>query len=113
MANLTVRRLEQAKEILDRHNASFLESHYLDERGLEMELRELWGLGYQELKGIMIDLSKEQEYSLLATRYMETGFPSVISEFKATLANVYGLPTFHVADLEAKKKEFCERQFGK
>lgn len=111
MARLTDRRFHSAKLILDRHNKRLLETRFLDAGGFERELRELWGMGYQELKWVMIDLCKKPEYTLLAARYMESGSPGVVCEFQPTLASLYGVDYYHAADREQRQKEFWDRGF--
>jgi hypothetical protein len=77
-----------------------------------MELKELWKLGYQDLKPIMIELAKKPEYTALAARYMEGGSPGVVAEFKGPPAKLYGISHYHSDDREEKKKAFWTRIFG-
>ena len=81
MYKLTQIRFDKAKEILDRYNADFLKRRDLRDGELERELRDIWDMGYQELKDIMIQLSERPEYRLMALRYMESGCPGVVCEF--------------------------------
>lgn len=114
MASLTEPKFKKAKHILDKYNEQLHRTHELHDTQLEHELREIWGIGYQELKGIMIDLSRLPDYQLLAVRYMESGFPGVVSEFKSTLAKIYGMEDFDIDrnEREQFRKRFWERQFG-
>jgi hypothetical protein len=111
MATLTPKRLEQAREILDRHNAALLKRPDYDLGTMERELKEVWGLNYQSLKGIIIDLSKRDEYALLAAKYMEHGTPGIVSEFQRPLANLYGAEYFRSADYNEKREAFWARYF--
>ncbi len=112
MASLTENRFNKAQPIFDRYTRILLETQHLPFPEFEKELKELFGMGYQELKGVMIDLSKKTEYVLLAARYMEEGYPSVISEFKHHLATLYGVENFHGPDRDEKQKEFWAKAFA-
>lgn len=82
---------------------------------LERELRDLWGMGYQSLKDVMIDiLSNHAEYSHLAAYYMEhSNTPGVVTEFQSPLAKLYGLSSWSYDDAkEQKREEFWERAFA-
>ena len=73
---------------------------------LETELRKCWKTGYRELKDIMRELSKQDYYRYLAARYMETGYPGVVSEFQSALADVYGIESFQSAERDSKREVF-------
>lgn len=88
MYNVTDRRMEKARNILDEYK------RILEERGtfqtgmLESSLRDVWNTGYQEIKSAMIDLYKNHlEYSALAEYYMRNQAPRgmMVSEFKKVL----------------------------
>lgn len=113
MANLTDRRFDEAKLILDRRRKTLLETGFLDAHGLERELRQLWGIGYQALKGIMIDLSNMDDYVLVAAKYMESGCPGVVSEFKPTLAKLYGIRYYHAPEMAENRQEFWDREMNR
>jgi hypothetical protein len=113
MANLTARRFQAAKPIFDRYRDELMRKQRIDVMAFEQELKDLWDLGYQDLKPIMIQLSKKTEYVFLAARYMEGGSPGVVSEFQGTLADLYGVTYYYANDREQKQKEFWERAFKK
>ena len=81
---------------------------------LERELRDLWGIGYQELKDIIIDMVKKDQFPEVAAYYMEhsNSGVGVVSEFKRPLSKLYGIPYFHHADREKKRQEFWMRTLG-
>lgn len=110
MARLTDRRFEQAKPILDRYRDKLAQSqnHSFHAGFLEKELRELWRMGYQELKGVMKDLSRRPGYTHLAAYYMEhsNAGSGVAEEFKDTLAALYGVRHYHADDREEKQRAF-------
>ena len=108
---MTERRFQKAKPILDRYRDRLMKTQRLDTVMFEKELREVWGLHYQALKTVMIDLAARLEYVYLAARYMEGGFPGVISEFQAPLAKLYGIAWYYDADRDQKQTEFWEKAF--
>ena len=77
MYKLTSLRKEKAREILDRYNHTLQEKGKIDVTSFELELRESWSsrpghmMGYQNLKGIIIDMYCNSEYSELALFYMK------------------------------------------
>ena len=112
MATLTANRFQKAKPILDRYNQRLLETGQLDFSAFEGELKAAWGLSYQGLKRIFIELSKRDEYVALATRYMEEGTPGVAAEFKIPLAKLYGIAHYDAKEREEMKKKFWKRALG-
>ena len=109
MASLTQRRFEKAKHILDKYHKQLHETGQYSTSAFEKELRDCWGIGYQELKAVIIDLSKKETYRYLAARYMESGCPGVVMEFKRTLAEMYGIKSYdHSPDREEKRKAFWQ-----
>jgi hypothetical protein len=90
MYKLTERRFAKAKPILNRYRMQLHETGFASARGLEKELRDCWNIGYQELKDIIIALSKRPYYRYLAACYMEMGYPDVVIEFQPVLADMYG-----------------------
>jgi hypothetical protein len=112
MATLTEARFKKAKAILDRYNEQLLQTGKLDFHAFESELKGVWKLSYQELKHILIDLSKREEYVPLAARYMEQGTPGVAAEFKIPLAKLYGIPHYDSKERGEKQKAFWKRILG-
>ena len=115
MASLTAKRFEKAKPVFDKYKAKLLAKHELDFPGFKMELKAVLNMGYQELKSMIMDLSKKPEYELLAVSYMEEGTPGVASEFKITLAEFYGMDYYDtsISEREAKKKAYWAKAFPK
>ena len=112
MAKLTERRLEAAKPILERYRDNIIASHSLEVHSLEQELKDCLKLGYQELKHIMIDLAKTSRYRLVAAYYMQhQNGNAPVSEFKPTLARLYGTADYDPFDKDGKQKRFWENAF--
>jgi HJR/Mrr/RecB family endonuclease len=115
MHRLTERRKKQAREVLDRYTRQLHNSRNFVAAQLEHELRDLWGLGYRSLKGIMIDMvSNHPEYAHLAAYYMEhSGAPGVVSEFQEPLAKLYGLRSWRYdGDKESKRTAYWNEAFA-
>ncbi len=109
MNGLTPSRLNRAKPNLDRYRDLLLKTGKLNFPAFEKELKEAWKVGYQELKSMIIDLVKRQEYTPLAVRYMEEGEPGVAAEFKRHLAKIYDVKSYHAKDREEKQKQYWDR----
>ena len=107
MARLTERRFEKAKAILDKYREDLHRTGSISAGILEKELRDCWDTGYQELKGIIIDLSKRDHYRYLAAYYMEhSNAPGVVAEFKPVLAALYGIKYYDGPEREHGRKAF-------
>ena len=111
---LTDRRKAQAREVFDRYTRELHDTGAIEDFKLELELRQLWDIGYQSLKGIMIDiLTNHSEYEPLAAYYMErSGSGLVVSEFKLALAKLYGLSSYHDEEREVKRVEYWKNAFA-
>ena len=106
MASLTERRFTKAKPILDQYRDQLHTSGRISTSDLEHELRECWNIGYQELKGIVLDLSKRDHYRYLAAYYMEDGHGvGVVTEFKGRLAELYGIESYDNCPNREEKRE--------
>ncbi len=107
MYRLTKMRLQKAKPILEKYLAQLNQRYAFDVGGFESELKECWNLGYQELKGIAEDMSKNDRYRYLAIYYMEhSNTPGIVSEFQPLLAKAYGISWYYDTDREKKQVEF-------
>ena len=110
MASLTDRRFEKAKPILDKYRAQLHATGRISTREFEMELRRCWNLGYQELKDIIIHLSKRDHYRYLAAYYMEDGSGvGVVMEFQPVLAAMYDIDRYDQPERETARKTFWEQ----
>ena len=112
---LTARRKQRAADILDHHTKVLHDTRYINVSRLEHALRERWNIGYQSLKGIMIDMANNHpEYSHLAAYYMEHSNPTgVVSEFQQPLADLFGLTSWDFDDSkEGKRKEYWDNAFA-
>ena len=115
MYRLTERRKVKAREVLDRYTRQLHDSRAIVAGQFEHELRQLWRLGYQTLKDIMIDiLSNHPEYAHLAAYYMEhSNAPGVVSEFQEPLATLYGLTSWYYDDdTETKRTAYWNDAFA-
>ena len=113
MYKLTDRRLKKAEPILEKYRTELHGRGDFMVRVFERELRDCWGLGYQELKDIFKQLSKMARYRYLATYYMEnSNAPTVASEFKRVLASLYGVTSrkgYDAPERELKREAFWEK----
>ena len=114
MYRLTEHRKAKARDILDRYTRRLHDTRSIKVVRLELKLRKVWGLGYQALKHIMIDiLANHPEYVHLAAYYMEHNPSGVVSEFQQPLAKLYGLSSwYHDDKKETKRTAFWENAFA-
>ena len=114
MYRLTKHMKAKARDVLDQYTRQLHDTRSM-EGGLEPELRQLWGLGYQALKYIMIDIVlNHPEYAHLAAYYMDSN-PSglVVTEFKRPLAKLYGLTSWHYDDeKDDKRADYWKNAFA-
>lgn len=110
MYRLTPRRFEKAKPILKKyrellHRLGPTKAGFDLAANLEVELRACWNIGYQELKNIIIELSKRDYYRYLAAHYMDHPVgPGVVCEFQSPLAELYGMKSYNPdPDCEERK----------
>jgi hypothetical protein len=107
MYRLTEKRFSKAKSILDKYRSQLHDKGRISNPDFEEELRDCWNIGYQELKEIILELAKHNQYRFLAAYYMEMGFPGVVSEFKNKLADMYGIKIFDGnPERDSKREEF-------
>lgn len=107
MYRLTATRLAKAKDILEKYRASLCAKLAFNAGQFEHELRQRWGLGYQELKDVMQDMLSNERYRHTAIYYMEhSNCTGVVSEFQAPLAKAYGVEWYFGADCQQKQQEF-------
>jgi hypothetical protein len=106
MYRLTRRRQEKAQAILNKYRIQLQDEGVVRVEAFEMDLRACWKVGYQELKGIIIDLSKLNPYRYLAAYYMENSNAGIgiVTEFKRHLDHLYGFDRNEGED-QAKKRE--------
>ncbi len=107
MYRLTTRRLQKAKDVLEKYRTLLRAKLAFDAGQLEHELRQCWDLGYQELKDIMADMLRHERYRHVAIYYMEhSNCTGVVSEFQSPLAKVYGIRGYFDPDRQKKQQEF-------
>ncbi|RLB92252.1 MAG: hypothetical protein DRH26_06655 [Deltaproteobacteria bacterium] len=115
MKKLTKRRKDTAKDILERYTIYLHDNKSIPVKPFELELQNVWDMGYQSIKDIMIDIVKNhREYTHLAAYYMEhSSTVGVVSEFQRPLAALYGLTSWYHDDTkEIKRQQYWENAFA-
>lgn len=115
MNELTPDRKEIAKDILARYTIALHNNRRISVTPFELELRQVWNMGYSEIKDVMIDIIKNHsEYTHLSAYYMENSNPvGVVAEFQQPLTELYGLSSWYYdADKESKRNEFWNNAFA-
>jgi hypothetical protein len=99
MYRLTQKRLDAAKDILSKYRKQLFSQHSFDAGMLELELRQIWNVGYRPLKDIMIAMLAEDSFREVAAYYMQnSNAPGPVSEFKRALAEMYGVTHYDAQD---------------
>ena len=108
MYKLTDRRLKKALPTLEKYRSQLYSNFWFDVWALEKELRDCWDIGYQELKGIAIDMLKNERYRHVSIYYMEhCKSIGIISEFQRSLTDVLGASRF--SEIEQASKIFWDK----
>lgn len=125
----TAERVQQAAPILDRYNEQLHREGEINTYALEFSLREAWGLGYQCLKPVIIEIMQNfGKYEHLAAYYAEFSNQAmmgplerpfyeqdakamyVIEEFQSPLARLYGASDWYYDEtLAEKRRRYWER----
>ena len=110
MYRLTDRRLAKAEQLLEQYRSELVEHGRFNVTAMDHELKDLWNIGYQELKDVVVDMYKNHDrYKYVAVYYMEhSNDIGVAGEFKPILADAYGLKRYHDDDLDASRQRFWE-----
>ena len=110
MYKLTDRRFHAAELILEEARASLIEHRSINSSTFENQLREVWNIGYQEIKDVMNDIVKHYpRFKFVAIYYMENSNPGgVVSEFQDTLASEYGLPSYDRCTIDSLRHKYWE-----
>jgi hypothetical protein len=110
MYTLTDRRFQQAEDIFEKYQGILIKNLEYDTHDFELELRNCWSVGYQEIKSILIDLiEKYPKFRYLTLYYMQFQNPSgPVWEFLETLAEQYGMEYYHSSECKRKQEEFWE-----
>ena len=113
MYSLTEKRLARAKEILEKYRAELYTKRSFSVPSFERELRELWKVGYQEMKSIARDMLNKERYREVAAYYMEhsNSGTGVAAEFKLPLASLYGVRSFETPERERMQERFWTSVF--
>jgi len=90
--------LDDALSMLHKNGGSCLPPSF------EKDIRECWHLGYQELKGIMIDMMDDSKYQPVAVKYMTKG--AVVSEFQRPLKKFLLISNCHDELYENALKQY-------
>ncbi len=116
---LTDQRKKQAGDILDKYTRQLHDERRIDALALEFELRESLGIGYQTIKGVMIDILQDHpEYDHLAAYYMEHIHEAihgmgVAAEFKRPLARLFRMTSWDSDPRkERKRADYWENAFA-
>ena len=110
MYRLTERRLAKVEQLLEQYRSELAEHGNFNVTAMDQELKNLWNIGYQELKDVIIDMHKSHErYQHVAVYYMEhSNDIGVVGEFKSPLADAYGLKHYHDDALDASRTQYWE-----
>ena len=108
MYRLTDRRLAKAKQLLEGYRSNLAEHGRFNVSVMDHELKEIWNIGYQELKGVIIDMFENHErYRYVAVYYMEhSNATGVVGEFQDPLADAYGITHYHDDMLAESRQRF-------
>ncbi len=110
MFTLTERRMEKISPILEAYSAFLAERNAFDCMSLERELRQSLDTGYGEIKQIMCQLIKRADFALVAAFYMQhVNAPGPISEFKAPLAEFYGVGRYDSPECDEARNQYWKR----
>lgn len=111
MHKLTEKRLEKARDILEKYRTQLYEHGSFCANGLERELRGCWDTGYRIFKEIMPDIFQNRpRYKYVAAYYMQ--HPKALdpcSIFKKLLASLYHLKSYDCPERDEAISEFWER----
>jgi hypothetical protein len=122
MYKVTERRLTAARPILEKYRAQLFARHSFDTHAFEHELRDVWKTGYQEIKDVVIEITRKRRRSIIvretdryrevAAYYMENDNGGrTVSEFQHPLAELYGISHFHADDRGKKRDEYWKKVF--
>jgi hypothetical protein len=113
MSEITVAQFEQATDLIEKYRTWLFKTKWIDVHAFERELRELWDLGYQDIKPLIEELSNHGRCEQVAVYYMEhSNGGRVVSEFQGRLAEVYGIDWYYSDDRLAKQAAYWERTFA-
>ena len=113
MYKLTERRLILAQKILEDYRAELTRNKRFSAGLLERALKDVWVIGYQSIKEIMIDVLKNHErYGFVAAYYMEhINAPVVVLEFKRPLAKAYGISHYDSDERKNARESFWRNAY--
>jgi hypothetical protein len=113
MSELTPEQFEQAKDIIEKYRDCLFRTKWMNAHSFEREIRELWQLGYQDIKELIEELSHHGRCEQVAVYYMEhSNGGRVVSEFQGRLAEIYGIDWYYADDRPAKQAAYWERTFA-
>jgi len=106
---LTEKRLREARPILDAAFEFLVEMRgaYLPAQ-FERDMTRCWGVGHKELKQIMDDLLRHDQYKYVAVRYMECNFCRLTRECQAFLKKFHGIKTYDEKTYPEIRKPFWD-----
>ncbi len=113
MAELTEKQFDDAKSTIEQYREKLSKVKQFDARSFERDLRKIWDLGHQEVKGLIVELSHHGRCEQVAAYYMEhSNAPGVVIEFQRRLAELYGISSYQSSDRVSKQNEYWERAFA-
>jgi hypothetical protein len=106
MTKTTEKRFDAATDIFEKYRKHLQKSGSMSTAAFEKELRDLWEVGYQTIKSLVLELSKIRRYRYIAAYYMEHIYPGgPAAEFKSRLAKMYGASSYHYSKAMTEKRE--------
>jgi hypothetical protein len=113
MASLTPARLEKAKDVLESYRFQLFKTKKFDPMAFELELRELWGTGYHEMKSIAPDLLRKPRFREVAAYYMQNiNSHGITAEYQGDLAKLYGTNHLPGEEFNKKRDEYWAQVFS-
>lgn len=107
MNQTILRRIAKAEPLLETFRTKLHRSGAYSCHEFETEVGKCWRCGFQIMKSRVMDLSKHPRYVFLAAYYMENSNGSrrfVASEFKSTLAKLYGVSSYENARMKTARE---------
>lgn len=107
MFTLTERRMRKICATLSEFNARLERHQWIDCHDFELVLRRLLNTGYREIKDVMRQLVKQEQYARLAAYYMQfSNAPGPVAEFQEPLARLYGVRHYGSPEFASARDEY-------
>ncbi len=113
MKYFTDERRNLALEILDRYHSELLQNGGFNTDMFRVELRATWQSGWSGFKAIIVEMSEDDEFFLVAAYFMEHSGPlGPAGEFWAALAALYEVARFRGPQHNIRREEFWRRELS-